>query len=110
MTADRSDQPGPLVELNGVRITALGVVADGFAPARRLVCGTLARPWRGDHEPRPRGGPELPDRVAVPGRPGVLVPWTGWFTLLDGEVVAVFGAVVEPIGGAESARDDEAEL
>ena len=89
-----SPAPTGLVELNGVRICALVVEGDRLAPTRRLACGTLAHPLAGP----PAGRFAPPERVAVPGRPGVLVARTGWFRLLTGEVAAVFGAVVEPIG------------
>jgi len=77
-----------VVELNGVRIWAVAERGWPALPARKLVCGTLACPRR----------PELPERLAVPGRPDLSVSWTGWFELMTGEVVGVYGAMVEPIG------------
>ena len=84
-----------MVELNGVRIWAIRFEGGCVTPARKLVCGTLARPTSGRCPIR--GGIPL-DRLEVPGRPGVSVPWTGWFELATGEVVAVYGAKVEPVG------------
>ena len=84
-----------MVELNGVRIWAVGV--GPAAVPRKLVCGTLARPLTADEDgatlPSPMGA-----RLAVPGRLGVAVAWTGWFELMTGEVVGVYGAQVEAVG------------
>ena len=93
-----------MVELNGVRIWA-GLVEEGrLAASRKLVCGTLAWPL-GD---APEVGP-LAQRIPVPGRPGLSVAWTGWFTLVStGQVVGVYGAVVEPVG-EHRASDPEKE-
>ena len=85
----------PMVELNGVRIWAIGLDAGTTRPARKLPCGTLARPLGGD--PRPGAAP-MPGRLPMPGRPDVSVAWTGWFALPTGEAVAVYGAVVAPVG------------
>lgn len=89
-----SGRPSGLVELNGVRICALVVAEGRLAPVRRLPCGTLAAPLDGS----PPGDLDCPNRVEVPGRPGVWVARTGWFRLLGGEVAVIFGAVVEPVG------------
>ena len=82
-----------MVELNGVRIWAVTVEAGGTSPARKLVCGTLARPLD-DLASRPA----LASRLAVPGRSDLSVVWNGWFELINGEVVGVYGAKVEPVG------------
>jgi len=84
-----------VVELNGVRIWAIAFRGGEAAPPRKLACGTLARRVEGA---RAVGGPAMPDRLGVPGRPDVSVPWTGWFELAAGELVAVYGAKVEPVG------------
>ena len=83
-----------MVELNGVRIWARTIEGGRLAEPRKLVCGTLAQPLG-----------EAPDvgslalRIGVPGRSDLTVAWTGWFSLpATGEVVAVYGAVVEPLG------------
>ena len=87
-----------MVELNGVRIWARAVEGGRLADPRKLVCGTLAQPI-GDESRPPDIGPLAP-RIGVPGRLDLTVAWTGWFTLVTtGEVVAVYGAVVEPVGG-----------
>ena len=78
-----------MVELNGVRIWSIAFLGEEAMPPRKLVCGTLARRV---------GGTAMPDRLGVPGRPDVSVAWTGWFELANGEVVAVYGAKVEPVG------------
>ena len=90
-----------MVELNGVRIWAVALPVESglVAPPRKLVCGTLARPLdRVGGRPRL---PELPGWLAVPGRSDVAVAWTGWFELMTGEVVGVYGAQVEGVGGGE---------
>jgi len=84
-----------VVELNGVRIWAVEFPKGEAMPPRKLVCGTLARRVEGDRTPL---GLVMPDRLAVPSRPDVSVPWTGWFELAAGGVVAVYGAKVEPVG------------
>ncbi len=84
-----------MIELIGVRIWAIRFEGGYATSARKLVCGTLARPAPGRC---PLQGGVLPERIEVPGRPGVSVPWTGWFELSTGEVVAVYGAKIEPVG------------
>ena len=80
-----------MVELNGVRIWAVGA-GDGGRP-RKLACGTLARPVDGG------SAPPLGPRIGLPGRPDVVIDWSGWFALATtGEVVGVYGAVVEAVG------------
>ena len=87
-----------MVELNGVRIWGVGFEGGRPLPPRKLPCGTLARP-RGDAG-RMGGAGTTPDRIGVPGRPDLAVARTGWFELVaTGEVLAVYGAVVEPVGG-----------
>lgn len=88
-----------MVELNGVRIWAIGRTAGGqlLAP-RKLACGTLADRLGPAGAPGPGTAP--PPWFEVPGRPDLTVPWVGWFRLaLTGEVVGIYGAVVEPVGG-----------
>ncbi len=88
-----------MVELNGVRIWAVAVEGGRALPLRKLACGTLARPWAGALG---SGVIPLPARIEVPGRPEVVVGWTGWFRLVaTGEVVGVYGAVVERVGDRE---------
>lgn len=90
-----------MVELNGVRIWAVAVVGGQVLPPRKLVCGTLARPWAGTGD-LPGEASSLPGRIRVPGRPELVVGWTGWFELVaTGEVLAVYGAVVEWVGDQE---------
>jgi len=87
-----------VVELNGVRIWAVAEREWPALPARKLVCGTLARPVAEDQWAIGPRALELPERLAVPGRPDLSVGWTGWFELTTGEVVGVYGAMVEPVG------------
>ena len=86
-----------MVELNGVRIWARVMAGGRLAEPRKLVCGTLAEPLS-DAVRLPFDGP-LGARLDVPGRPELTIAWTGWFFLVaTGEVAAVYGAVVEPVG------------
>ena len=88
-----------MVELNGVRIWAIGFEGGRALPPRKLVCGTLASP-AGPAGSAAILGEAPAARIGLPGRPDLTIPWVGWFRLAaSGEVVAVYGAVVEPVGG-----------
>jgi hypothetical protein len=85
-----------MIELNGVRIWAIPYRERRALSPLKLICGAIVE--APNEAQRSRAPAELPTRIPLPGNPEVSIRYSGLFLLPSGEVAAVYGAVLEPLG------------
>jgi hypothetical protein len=85
-----------MIELNGVRIWAIPYRDRRALSPCKLVCGAVVKAPTAAQ--RARAPSVLPNRIPLPGNPAVFIRFSGVFLLPSGDVAAVYGAVIEPLG------------
>jgi hypothetical protein len=85
-----------MIELNGVRIWAIPYRDRRALSPCKLVCGAVVK--APTEAQQARAPSVVPDRIPLPGNPTVSIRYSGLFLLPSGDVAAVYGAVVEPLG------------
>ena len=85
-----------MIELNGVRIWAIPYRDRRALSPCKLVCGAIIK--TPTEAQRARAPPVLPSKIPLPGNPEVSIRYSGLFLLPSGDVAAVYGAVIEPLG------------
>jgi hypothetical protein len=85
-----------MIELNGVRIWAIPYRDRRALSPCKLFCGTVVE--APTETQRARAPSVVPSRIALPSDPEVSIRYSGLFLLPSGDVAAVYGAVIEPLG------------